>query len=58
MPERVGQRVGVQLGDEVAGHGELADPVVGGHAVDGGQLGKVQARHLGGINNEAARRKI
>ena len=47
VPEGIGQGVGVQLGDEVAGHGELADPVVRGHVVDGGQLRKVQARHLG-----------
>ena len=41
VPEGVGQRVGVQVRDEVASHGELADPMVGGHAVDGDQFGKV-----------------
>ena len=46
MPEGAGQRVGVQVRYEIASHGELADPVVRGHVVDGGQFGYVQAHHL------------
>ena len=38
---------GVQVVEEVACHRELADPVVRGHAVRGGQREEVQSRQLG-----------
>ena len=38
---------GVQVVEEVACHAELADPVVRGHAVRGGQREEVQSHQLG-----------
>ena len=45
--EGPGQVDGVQVVEEVACHGELADPVVRGHAVRGGQREDVHCHQLG-----------